>query len=174
MNQNDLGTVFSLIKYEGLLYGINRLSLTDQFWKQLKQFNFINEAFSSPFNSRLFCVPEDMRFCSIYDKSDLQKNYVGDFFKIDFTQYSGNWIIFPPTVEKIVIKTLEFVGEKYNKNEFNATAIIIVPKWDHLDLINIFKENIPHELIAKNSIDLLMHDGRKIKKNDVDDEFSRN
>jgi len=156
-SKNPIGTIFSLVKYSGLMTGMNQLSFTDNVMRELKQFGVVNEAFSSPFNSRSICTADDMRFCSLYDNTDLISNYVGDFFRINFNNFGGGWLVFPPFVDKVIDKTINHIARNY---KLMKLTVLVVPEGSYIENL---KQYFPYSVISKDTIDLVLFSGRKIK-----------
>ena len=63
-----------------------------------------NEAFASPFNSRLIGLP-DASFCSLFTDTDGVFGSKGDFFALDLaTAPAGNWVVNPPFVNELMAR----------------------------------------------------------------------
>ncbi len=63
-----------------------------------------NEAFASPFNSRLIGLP-DASFCSLFTDTDSVFGSKGDFFALDLANApAGNWVVNPPFVNELMAR----------------------------------------------------------------------
>ena len=85
-----------------------------------------NEAFASPFNSRLVGKP-GASFCSIFEE-DKVFGSIGDFFAQ--TTLSGNWVVNPPFVDELLVRAVQKCLKALEHNADRVqTIFFIMPAW---------------------------------------------
>lgn len=92
------------------------------------------EGFASPFNCQLLlCQPPYQswqgKFCSLHYDVDKIFGSLGDFFLQDFTKQTV--ITFPPAVEIIITKTVEYILEQLDNHQ--CCFYVILPPWKDME-----------------------------------------
>jgi hypothetical protein len=98
-------TVAAALRYAALLpagqqWGVPRAHVDALY----KSWGVRNEAFASPFNSRMVGRP-DAKFCSLFPDTDAAFGSLGDFFELDVARGPpGNWLVNPPFIDELLAR----------------------------------------------------------------------
>lgn len=97
-------TGITYLKYDSILPGAQHWGIPWEVSNLLYKYNFLNEGFASPINSRLIDLPNG-KYCSIFPDTD--PDSLGSFFDVDLIEYDGNWSINPPMIETIIESSVD-------------------------------------------------------------------
>ena len=116
------------LRYAALLSGGQQWGIPHAHVKYLYDHaNVRNEAFASPFNSRLLGMP-GASFCSLFLETDRIFGSIGDFFVLDLaTAPAGNWVVDPPFVEDLLVRAARKCLSAVESG--SATFYFIMPAW---------------------------------------------
>lgn len=98
-------TVAAALRYAALLpagqqWGVPRAHVDALY----KTWGVRNEAFASPFNSRMV-GRQGAAFCSLFPDTDAAFGSLGDFFELDLARGPpGNWLVNPPFIDELLAR----------------------------------------------------------------------
>lgn len=141
MSNNDIDNLIKTkMLYKTILSRGNQWSLPQDFYDYMyEMYNAKNEAFASPFNSKLI-KKKNTKFCSLFECVDYKYSSIGDFFKVNMLEHSGTWIINPPFIEKImenvIIKLLESLKSATIEDR-KLLCVYVMPAWYDTSAYNL-------------------------------------
>lgn len=132
--------------------GVNFMTLTNEMFNDLDhKHRFTLECFASPFDNRL------VKFCSLYPEQDKYYGSIGDFFKIDITNFNEEVLfINPPWIELIFQKTMNRIMELLN-SKYKIDLIVFLPFWE--DMMTNFVNSsfvIEKEILKKGEYSMIL------------------
>jgi hypothetical protein len=116
------------LRYAALLSGGQQWGIPRAHVKYLYDYAGVrNEAFASPFNSRLLGMP-DTAFCSLFLETDRTFGSIGDFFALDLASApAGNWVVNPPFVDELLARAARKCLSAVESGR--ASFYFIMPAW---------------------------------------------
>lgn len=122
-------TVAAALRYAQLAPGGQQWGLPQRHVDELyAEYGVRNEAFASPFNSRLVGKP-DARFCSLFSDTDAVFGSLGSFFALERLP-PGNWVVNPPFIvdllDRAANKCIRHLDEGADET---LTFYFIMPAW---------------------------------------------
>lgn len=122
-------TIAAALRYALLAPGGQQWGLPQQHVDELyAEYGVRNEAFASPFNSRLVGKP-DARFCSLFSDTDAVFGSLGSFFALERLP-PGNWVVNPPFIvdllDRAANKCIRHLDEGADES---LTFYFIMPAW---------------------------------------------
>jgi len=116
------------LRYLAALEGGQQLGLPRAYFEGLYDLGVRNEAFASPFNSRLLLLAADTRFCSLFPDTDAVFGSLGSFLTLkEFAP--GGWYINPPYVESLMDVAVAKANELLAEGS-GAPVVMLLPRWD--------------------------------------------
>ena len=128
------------LRYAALLSGGQQWGIPHAHVKYLYDHaNVRNEAFASPFNSRLLGMP-GASFCSLFLETDRIFGSIGDFFALDLaTAPAGNWVVNPPFVDELLARAARKCLSAVESG--SATFYFIMPAWRDCEAYRLLHES---------------------------------
>lgn len=122
-------TIAAALRYALLAPGGQQWGLPQRHVDELyAEYGVRNEAFASPFNSRLVGKP-DARFCSLFLDTDTVFGSLGSFFALERLP-PGNWVVNPPFIvdllDRAADKCIRHLDEGADES---LTFYFIMPAW---------------------------------------------
>ncbi len=115
-----------VLRYISMFAYGRQLSMGLRFYEELAEAGTTIEGMSSPFNSQLIRIPGvDAKYCSLFKDIEEPLGSIGGFFDND---YDGKSVAaFPPRVEPIIEKMVDFCLEQVTKHSCEFT--LFLPEW---------------------------------------------
>jgi hypothetical protein len=122
-------TIAAALRYALLAPGGQQWGLPQRHVDELyAEYGVRNEAFASPFNSRLVGKP-DAQFCSLFLDTDAVFGSLGSFFALERLP-PGNWVVNPPFIadllDRAADKCIRHLDESADES---LTFYFIMPAW---------------------------------------------
>jgi len=132
INMSDISLVMAdSLYYQTILSRGNQWGLPQVHYDYLYNNQDVrNEAFASPFNSRLFGKP-DSGFFSLFPQLESVWGSLGNFFNADLSRYVGNFVLNPPFIESIMEQAVSKVITHLDNAPDDDTTVffIVIPAW---------------------------------------------
>ena len=121
-----------ILRYQCMVARGNHWNIPLKFYKYLYENEGVRiEGFSSPLNSQLMLLGDDVQFCSLFPDTDKVFGSIGSFFDLDEPEAIS---VSPPYTEKLIneciIKSLEW---KNTRLYYNVPMWTDMPGYDMLD-----------------------------------------
>jgi hypothetical protein len=131
------------LRYAAALTGGQQLGLPRSHTAALYAAGVRNEAFASPFNSRLIVGFDDTNFCSAFPDTDSIFGSLGPFGAAPLQSRRGAWAVNPPYIETIMSATGETLIKAMGDASDDAPllAFVLIPKWDDAPSVRSFLDS---------------------------------